>query len=102
MDACICIDVDEYCQTISQKIVKARKEHKCMECGDTIKKGDKYEYYFGKDNGTIFIHKTCQICFNIREDLFKCGYYFGMLWENIEEHFGSDENDEYDISWLRG
>lgn len=51
----------------SKETRKARKEHKCAECGTLIKRGDKYEYVFGVWDGTVDYIKTCGQCVDLRE-----------------------------------
>ena len=55
--------------TETDKIVVARKEYKCCECKQTIKKGDKYWYFAacwpgGEGWGN---YKTCLRCKNVRD-----------------------------------
>jgi len=44
---------------------KARKEHKCCECGVEIKKGDKYRYSSGIWDGEPDSYKQCSDCHEI-------------------------------------
>jgi hypothetical protein len=43
---------------------KARKEHKCHECGEFIKKGNRYERIFSVFDGSAVAYKTCEFCAN--------------------------------------
>ena len=63
----------------------ARIEHKCIECAKSIVKGEMYVRFAGKDGGRVFSNKTCAICEEIREALYCDGYYFGQMWQDIEE-----------------
>ena len=38
---------------------RARKPHRCGECGGPIEPGEKYEYVFGVWDGWIGVFKTC-------------------------------------------
>jgi hypothetical protein len=50
------------------KCVKARKPHKCGECGRGIAAGEIYEKAIGKmDDGYIYTPKTCSHCRDIRQ-----------------------------------
>ncbi len=71
-----------------QKVVKAKKPHKCYECGEDIKVGDKYERTSGKWEGTMSVFCTCLLCKEIR-DHFACdkGYMFGELWQDLHDNF---------------
>lgn len=103
-DTCVCVDFDgETAEFFSERMVKARKDHVCTECGDTIKKGDTYEYVVGKWEGDFDYYKTCQTCKNIRNDLFQCGWTYGNMWEDtrnaFEEALPAGEKDDFE--WLK-
>lgn len=68
----------------------ARKEHKCCECGEIIKPGQKYQKISGLWDGHFSRFKTCMPCYNIRENYCSNGYIFGGLAEEIRECFGFD------------
>lgn len=71
----------------SRAVRKARKEHRCGECGESIGAGQRYEYVSGIWDGEPSSHKTCLSCQQIR-DHFACdGYVYGELWANLEENF---------------
>ena len=78
-------DGPEFCH---DKIVKARKEHRCCECDEPIKPGQKYEYTAGLWDGYFCVYKTCMTCVRIREDFCPCGWAYGMLQETIMECIG--------------
>lgn len=46
----------------SQQQVKARKEHKCYWCGDTIMPGEKYYRVAGIYEGDFSTRKECDTC----------------------------------------
>ena len=46
---------------------KARKEHKCCECGCPIKPGDKYQYSHGVWDGRWLSFKQCNDCCDLAE-----------------------------------
>lgn len=62
---------------------KARKEHRCCECGETILPGTSYEYVAGywDDFGT---YKTCDRCVQVRE-----------LIKDFEMASGCDEDESF-------
>jgi len=78
------------------KMVIARKIHKCCECGESINIKDEYEYLKGNWDGQYSTFKTCLPCLSVRNTMFKDGYCFGMIWndviENIFENGGMPEN----------
>lgn len=84
-DVCIDMDYDGSNEFFTSKVVTARKEHTCGECGEKIPRGAKYEYASGKTDGDFFDAKTCALCVEVRQ-AFVCGsYVFGELWDAIRE-----------------
>ena len=66
---------------------RAAKDHRCYECLETIKRGDRYEHASGLWDGRWSTFKTCLSCVEIR-DHFSCdGWLFGQLWEDLESNF---------------
>ena len=87
--SCIEMDIAGTCEFYNEKIITARKSHKCSECGAEIKPGYKYEYVFGIWEGDKFTVKTCADCLSLRNAFFCSGYYH----ENIREEIQSFIND---------
>lgn len=94
MSGCgVCIgggDWDEQPDFYTWMFPKARKEYKCCECHRSIAKGQKYEKYTDKFDGSINTSKTCMDCSNIRRSLTCEGGSmppFGGLWSEIRENF---------------
>lgn len=83
--ACIEVDIDEGAEWSRSKMCVARKEHLCGECRISIKPGEKYEYYVGKYDGELSVQKTCLNCLSVR-DAFFCSWYWGRLWDELENH----------------
>lgn len=50
-----------------QEIRKARKPHRCNECGTLILPGERYEHVRGKWEGYIDNLDTCERCLDIRQ-----------------------------------
>ena len=103
LDRCICITLDgEPGELVTGAIVKARKEHRCVECGETISPGSQYERVTGLWDGEFATFKTCLTCRNVRNSLFVCEYNHGTLWQDIrdafEEQLPEGETDDFD--WL--
>lgn len=46
---------------------KAKKEHRCCECGRTIRSGETYEHVWGVWDGSAGTYKTCGLCLALRE-----------------------------------
>jgi hypothetical protein len=82
--ACVFTDIDEFYETIEQKIVTARKSHKCEECKREIIPGEKYEYYKGVFDNKIYCEKTCQDCLSLRNSGIFCnGFCFERVWDDF-------------------
>jgi len=98
MIECLCLDVDEpgpaVCATSTRT---ARKEHHCCECGELIGKGQRYENVRGLWDGHWSEFKTCAPCAAIRRDFLSCGWTYGMLWQDLWDAFGGDDDAE---DWL--
>ena len=91
-DCNVCIggyDFDGYIEMFEQKVIRARKEHKCNECRRVISKGAECERTSGKWEGEFSTDHTCMDCVNIRE-AFRCDepMALGMLWADIDAVFG--------------
>lgn len=90
-DCNVCLGTDDFDFTwdfSTEKIVKARKEHKCCECERVIAKGQTYEYFSAHGDDQMFTFKTCLLCAELRES-FTCepGYAIPheSLWSDIKE-----------------
>jgi hypothetical protein len=63
---------------------RARKEHRCDECGAKIKPGEQYENVFGVWEGYGSTWKTCERCYDLRQWVKNnvpcfCWYHGNML-----------------------
>ena len=66
MSFCSCdYELPEFCSVTQVK--RARKRHKCWECGAYILPGTPYEYVSGKWDGDLNWHRTCPLCQELRE-----------------------------------
>ena len=86
-DSCICVEPDEVSTILSSGVRKARREHRCCECGCRIQPGESYQVENTVFEGNLSVHKTCSICFRIRRSLFDCGWYWGQMWSEIHEAY---------------
>ncbi len=58
---------------------KARKPHKCCECGSDIDPGEKYQKITGLHEGSWVEFKTCYVCINVRAEAeADLGYQIGL------------------------
>jgi hypothetical protein len=82
----------EPCEFTSQRIVKARKPHKCTECVRAIEPGEHYENTAYRFEGGFFVNKTCQHCLVARQWLLhEC---HGFVWSEVEEDLREHWHDE--------
>lgn len=84
----VCIESDYDGDSVSFhqiEHVKARKSHRCCECGDTIPKGAVYERVVGKWDRELSTYKTCAACEDVRNNLCYNGWTYTMLWESAVE-----------------
>lgn len=97
---CLYSDCDGYMSAYDfceVRTPKARKEHRCCECGKTIRIGERYERYAGKYDGDFCSIVTCLICAEIA-DAFYCDsrLYGGGLWEGMHEIMGELKSSCFD------
>lgn len=92
MSVCINVEHDGAAEVYSQVLRRARKEHDCGECADTIMPGDLYEHFSGLWEHGWETHKTCARCVNVRNDYFD-SWIFTMLGEDFLEAHGFDYRD---------
>jgi hypothetical protein len=58
---------------------KANKEHRCCECGYTVKKGEVYEHVTSMYDGSISTFKTYERCVDLRDSLGDCYQHRGLF-----------------------
>ena len=87
--ACLSADFDGGNEFYDEKTRKARKPHRCCECGKTIQSGERYHYAAGKFEGDLFTQKTCLLCDEIRRHFYCDGWTFCSLWDDIVEQLFS-------------
>ena len=75
-----------YAEFATDKIVTARKQHKCDECNRTIEKGERYERVTGKWDGEFYTFRTCSDCLSLRKTFF-CTWRYEELWNDFWEDF---------------
>ena len=85
-------DDSEPLKCSSVVIRKANKGHVCLECGEVIPKGARYERF-----SSLSVHdeiwwtaKTCMTCVRIRDSYFKNGHVVGTLRDVLRECLGMD------------
>ena len=87
---CSCINVgmdeDGRATMLTEKIVTARIQHKCCECGVDIVSGDKYFKEVGVYEESFLRYKTCMDCVSIRDAFFCDGWIWTTMWDSIKDH----------------
>jgi predicted RNA-binding Zn-ribbon protein involved in translation (DUF1610 family) len=89
----------------TQKTVKARKRHFCVECQTIIHPGEHHEVYSGIWDGTPDRHRTCLACVELRDLSEEWG--FGELattlgeWEGYHGPPPSDLRPKIKAFWHR-
>jgi hypothetical protein len=79
-------DGDSQCSQTTER--RARKAHRCDECGDEIKAGDRYRFSSGIADREPWDFKSCLLCAEIRKH-FSCGraQSLGTMWDDLAENF---------------
>jgi hypothetical protein len=86
---------DEYAEVWNEGYHRARKEHKCSACSETIRRGDLYSYTFSVFDGNTDTVKRCARCETMYQALLvlhrggettvdpelKCGHIFEEVFE---------------------
>lgn len=94
-DAC-CVyagDIYEHPSFIGERVVVAKKAHKCVECRREIFFGEKYEYIAGVWDGEFATFQTCIDCLSVKKSFFCGGYEFGGIWPDLREHIRDFEGN---------
>ena len=87
------MDLDGYCILLSNKFVKARKEHRCTECGRIVHSGEEYFKEATVFEGHFACYKTCEDCYSIRQVFFSSGWYYGGIREQMSEFIWECQGD---------
>lgn len=84
-------DYENRSRVVWKSVRQARKTHRCTECREGIRPGDRYECYDGIWDGRFSKYRTCLSCVEIR-DHFACGngWMFGEVWSQLEQFFFPD------------
>jgi hypothetical protein len=84
-----------------QTVRKARKPHRCVECGCMIAPGIRYEHVRGVWEGEPNSYKTCLDCVGLRNLLSDCEPCFcwghGGLWDDVENVVREIEPEDVQI-----
>ena len=89
MNDCSCVysgGDNDYTEAYVAHNRKARKDHRCYECGELIKRGEIYEEVTGIWDGRPDRFRTCRACLSVREALFCKSWCHGGIWEDLYNH----------------
>lgn len=90
MDCCPLSEPDEVATLYHSCTLRAGCDHRCCECGETIRKGERHQMVKMLFDGKWSSNRTCLLCEEIG-DHFSCGgRIIGTLWEELEENFFPD------------
>jgi len=84
---------DDWDGETGERIRRARKEHKCYECGETININSNYHFFSCFGNKTISNYKICKNCKIILDHFFDNGWIFGQVWDDLNEYLYDWKND---------
>ena len=75
---------------------RAAKSHPCGECGRTIRPGETYRRYAGRQEGEFWSALVCLQCGAAGEWVSRrCGYLMvGVLLDNVDEHSRADHEPD--------
>jgi hypothetical protein len=73
-----------------EKMVKGRKEYRCVECGSLIRKGELHQVTTGKWDTDVMHFRQCAPCHQVMEDCLEyaespCDVNFGEIDEWVSE-----------------
>ncbi len=99
---CACIYVGDYDPPeVSVDLMRrARKPHKCGECGRTIERGEMYERAWSIYDGRHDTNITCVDCLSLRKAFFCEGWLYGSIWEQFWDWLQDAVYGDY-FSWSK-
>lgn len=96
------IDDADPCDFFVETEHKARKTHKCEECGRTINPDEKYIRHFSKSYGDVVYFCVCKHC-NIASNwlMREChGYVSGEVFDELVEHWKGQKDHNKELTRL--
>jgi hypothetical protein len=73
----------EQAEFYQDRIVKARKQHVCLECNEPIEKGTVHQTVVGKWDGEFHTNRFCLPCWEIMGEFSENGRTFGVTWDTF-------------------
>lgn len=87
----------DYPDAFQTKTRKARKEHKCCECYQPIKKGEFYQYSSGIWDGEPSAYKQCLTCYAIFRQVPESEFEEPPVFTGLLEWFINQTGRDYSI-----
>jgi ssDNA-binding Zn-finger/Zn-ribbon topoisomerase 1 len=78
----MCFYTDDYPEFHETTTPKARKPHRCEECGRTIQRGEQYHRASGKFDGVFYSTATCLECEATRKIIHEAEIAEGCHWSD--------------------
>ena len=75
----------------SEEYRRARRPHRCVECGGAIASGARYQHASGKWDGDLRSYATCLTCAEVRESLGRatgCCVFLGAMFADATYYEG--------------
>lgn len=96
---CMLNDCDDMVTLLAENDYKAKKDHRCAECGRTIHAGESYHRDTFIFEGRRQSHKTCGHCMVARNWLRgECGgWVYTAVEEDVREHCHSGHRYAYGV-----
>ena len=86
-------DDGEACEFYAERIVTARKDHRCAECQEPIRVGDQHHVTSGKYDGEFFSDRFCEACWEIAAEFSEDGSrMFGVVWSTFRDEWARGAN----------
>jgi hypothetical protein len=80
-------DCDEPAEEMRCSFVRARVEHRCLECASRIPVGATFERIALKYEGSWNVDRLCLACSEVSQEFYDGGRVLGVLWSEIESNW---------------
>lgn len=84
----MCFEYDGHLGFFHDRVVVARKPHRCSECHTTIAARERYHYHTGQYDGDFFAEKVCRRCDFDRVRVVEHELAEGCEWHEAWPHLG--------------
>lgn len=82
----VCLSDGDGADFWTARYVRAKKSHRCKECGKPISIGERYERSAARSEGSFYSHSTCATCAEVRNAFFCGSFTYGDVWNCIREN----------------